>query len=159
MHIDTNPAPSQHQLSLSAIDYGVTARSTRRFNITNKGMDTLRMIDQCNTLELSCGNVISQKKRISNFFDYVTRSYKNELRKFKGNLDATNTGPSYAQRKELLKIRERTEFNGAMANYIMCTLVDKRRTAHACEDNIRRGIRELGETVDEKCIIPVEYRN
>jgi hypothetical protein len=45
-----------------------------------------------------------------------------------------------------------------MANYIMCTLVDKRRTAKACGDNIRRGVREMGETVDEKCIIPLEYR-
>lgn len=59
------------------------------------------MIDQCNTLELSCGNVISQKKRISKIFDYVTRSYKNELKKCKGKLEATNTRPSYGQRKEL----------------------------------------------------------
>lgn len=116
------------------------------------------MIDECNTLETSCGAVISQKKRISKNFDYVTRSYKNELKKCKVNLEATSMRPSYEQRKELLKIRERTEFNGAMANYIMCTLVDKRRTAHACGDNIRMRNKELVEAGDEKCIIPVEFR-
>lgn len=45
-----------------------------------------------------------------------------------------------------------------MANYIMCTLVDKRRTAKACGDGIRRGVREMREAGEGKCIIPVEYR-
>lgn len=124
-------------MSLSVKDYGVTARSTRRFKVTNKNGDTLDMIDACNNLESSCKSIISQKNRLCKNFDYVTRSYKNELKKFKGNLHAPNQKPSYEQRKELLKIRERTEFNNAIANYIMCTLVDKRRTAHACRDTIK----------------------
>ena len=99
-------------------------------------MDSMKFLTDVNTLHLNCKNLISSKKQMSKKFVVSSRSYKKDLAKYKCNLSKYVENPSQDQKKELLKIRERSEFNNAMVNYAMCTLVDKNRTANACRDTI-----------------------
>ena len=122
-------------MTKSARNFGVSTKSMR--NLESLQTDTLKMLNNVNYLHTDCKTVISSKNKMERNCEHISKSYKKELTDFKSNLSHGVEKPSHNQTKELMKIRERRDFNHTMANFVMCSFVDKRRTAHACRDTIK----------------------
>ena len=116
-----------------------------------KGLEQERKRIQCevNRLYDGCDDVIQLKKKISNNFCNLSKRYKCDLNRYKSNLKKQPERPSFDQKRELLKIRERKEFKNEMVNFLLSSLVDKRRAAYACQEKLK----------NEKEMMNVSMRN